>query len=85
MGTTTLLLVLAGVALGDVIPNTEVERQNAVFQELWDRDFVWQFDDLPLNGGVDSIRIPYSGYIYPDKQGGTIQSLRKYDRAFNGG
>jgi hypothetical protein len=85
MGMTTFLLVLAGVALGDVIPKAEVEKQNATFQELWKRDFVWEFDDLPLDGGVDTVRIPYSGYIYPDKQGGTIESLKKYDRAFHGG
>ncbi len=82
---TTFLLVLASVALGDVIPSSEVERQNATFQQLWQQDFDWKFDDLPLSGGVDSVRIPYSGYIYPDKQGGTVDPLKKYDRAFNGG
>jgi len=85
MGTATILLVLAGVALGEVIPSAEVEKQNSTYQELWETAFVWKFDDLPLNGGVPSERIPYSGYIYPDKQGGTTHSLRKYDRAFNGG
>ena len=29
--------------------------------------------------------MPYSGYIYPDTAGGTVRSLSKYDRAFNGG
>ncbi|HRX82764.1 MAG TPA: hypothetical protein P5307_27045, partial [Pirellulaceae bacterium] len=85
MSTATILLILAGASLGEVIPTTEVEKQNAVYQELWETDFTWKFDDLPLDGGVQTQRIPYSGYIYPDTEGGTVQSLRKYDRAFNGG
>ncbi len=85
MGTTTVLMALASVALGDVVPSKEVEKLNSTFQQLWETDFVWKFDDLPLKGGVPSEQIPYSGYIYPDKQGGTTLSLRKYDRAFNGG
>ncbi len=85
MGTATLVLVLAGVTLGDVIPTEVVERQDSTFKELWETDFVWKFDDLPLDGGVESARIPYSGYIYPDTEGGTTYSLSKYDRAYNGG
>jgi hypothetical protein len=85
MSTATILWVLTGVALGEVVPSEDVELQNSTYQKLWETDFVWMFDDLPLKGGVPSERTPYSGYIYPDKQGGTIQSLRKYDRAFNGG
>ncbi|HUG68919.1 MAG TPA: hypothetical protein VMM76_14315 [Pirellulaceae bacterium] len=85
MVTTTFLLALAGTLVGEATPTTEVERQNSTYRELWETDFVWKFDDLPLAGGVDSARIPYSGYIYPDKQGGTVVPLRKYDRAFNGG
>lgn len=85
MATATILLVLTGIAWGDGMPSEALEKQNAIFRELWERDFVWKFDELPLQGGVTSERIPYSGYIYPDKQGGTIQPLRKYDRAFNNG
>lgn len=85
MATATVVLVLAGIALGEVIPSEEVEKQDSTFKELWETDFVWKFDDLPLNGGVESYRIPYSGYIYPDTEGGTTHSLRKYDMAFNGG
>lgn len=84
MGTATILLALAGVACGEVIPSAEIEKQNTTYQELWEADFVWKFDDLPLNGGVDTARIPYSGYIYTDVDGGTIHSLKKYDQAFNG-
>ena len=44
---------------------------------------MWKFDDLPLKGSVPEARIPYSGYIYLDKEGGTSNVLRKYDRAVN--
>ncbi|MEO8493676.1 MAG: hypothetical protein ABI614_01295 [Planctomycetota bacterium] len=81
----TILLTLTGVALGEVIPGREVEKQNSTFKALWETDFVWKFDDLPLKGGVRTEQIPYSGYIYPDTQGGTVLSLKKYDRAFNAG
>ena len=85
MLTATILMALTGAALGEVIPSAEVEKQNSTYRELWATDFVWKFDDLPLKGGVPNERIPYSGYIYPDNEGGTVHSLRKYDRAFNGG
>lgn len=45
----------------------------------------WRFDALPSDGTLDKDRLPYSGYIYPDKQGGTGVVLRKYDRAFHRG
>jgi Transglutaminase elicitor len=85
MSTATILLALAGVVLGEAVPSEEVKKQDWAYQDLWNKDFVWKFDDLPLKGGVETERIPYSGYIYPDKKGGTIGALRKYDRAFNGG
>jgi hypothetical protein len=68
--------------MGAGIKDTEVEQQNAVFQRLWNDDFVWRFDDLPAKGGVPKTRVPYSGHIYLDKDGGTAAALRVYDRAF---
>ncbi|MCA9119987.1 MAG: hypothetical protein H6822_29525 [Planctomycetaceae bacterium] len=85
MSTATVVLILAAAATSGVIPTAEVEKQNTVFQNLWETEFRWEFDKLPLNGGVESARVPYSGYIYPDTEGGTVHSLQKYDRAFNGG
>lgn len=71
--------------LGAIIPQRDIEHQNEVFQRLWGTDFVWKFDDLPTKGGVQEERIPYSGSIYLDRNGGTVSAMRTYDRAFHGG
>lgn len=76
MSTATVVLILAAAATSGVIPTAEVEKQNTVFQNLWETEFRWEFDKLPLNGGVESARVPYSGYIYPDTEGGTVHSLQ---------
>jgi hypothetical protein len=34
---------------------------------------------------VAQYRLPYSGYIYPDRNGGTVASMQKYDQAFHSG
>lgn len=84
MGTSPLMFALiAAAGLGDTIAKDEVEKQETVFAELWNDDFVWKFADLPSQGGVPKDRIPYSGFIYLDKQGGTAGVLRKYDVAIN--
>jgi hypothetical protein len=70
---------------GATTPKTVVEKQNRVFEQFWGTDFVWKFDDLPTTGTVPNFRVPYSGYIYPDRGGGTSNVLRKYDLAFHGG
>ena len=46
---------------------------------------VWKFDELPEKGKVAADRVPYSGYIYLDTQGGTASALRKYDYAYHDG
>ena len=76
---------LGAASLGGAIPTADVQEQNAIFQRYWGTDFVWKFDALPTKGGVPEERVPYSGGIYLDKYGGTVSSLRKYDRAFHGG
>ncbi len=73
------------VAIGASIPVAEVQKQNQVFKDLWQADFVWEYSALPEKGGVEEWRVPYSGHIYPDTSGGTQSALRKYDRAYNGG
>ena len=87
--TLALLLAAIGLSAGPAsatyLSRTDVKHQNAVFQQWWEDDFVWKFDDLPLKGKVESERMPYAGYIYPDKTGGCASPLRKYDRAFNWG
>ncbi len=82
----TLFVALTALAaLGAPISNAEIEKQNKIFEQLWETKFTWEYDQLPEKGGVEEWRVPYSGYIYPDTAGGTQSALRKYDRAFNGG
>ncbi len=93
MSTSALILVLAIVvnspvdvsAWGGAIKQDEIDYQNQNFMNWWDTDLVWKFDELPTKGGVQKFRIPYSGCDYPDRAGGTMEVLRKYDRAFNRG
>lgn len=87
----TLALLLAAVAMipspvaAGYLTRADVQHQNEIFKQWWDDDFQWQFDELPLKGKVEKNRMPYAGYIYPDKTGGCANVLRKYDRAFNWG
>lgn len=86
MGFTVVCALLLGTtAAGSIIPPQDVQKQNQVFRRYWGTDFEWRFDALPASGSVPSHQIPYSGYIYPDNYGGTITSMRKYDRAFHMG
>jgi hypothetical protein len=85
MVTSALALVIAASSMGATIPGQIVERQNSVFQEFWGTDFVWKFDDLPEKSSIPEFRVPYSGYIYLDTNGGTINAMRKYDQAFHRG
>jgi len=86
MGTTVWMALWMGVtSLGAPIAQTDIQEQNKTFQRFWGTDFVWKFDDLPVKGGVEGERVPYSGAIYLDKYGGTVSAMRKYDRAFHGG
>lgn len=93
MGTSALTLVLAIVVNGPAqtsadsraIEQDEFDYQNQNFQDWWDTELVWKFDDLPEKGSVPKFRVPYSGNDYTDRSGGTMDVMRKYDAAFNGG
>ncbi|HJN07835.1 MAG TPA: hypothetical protein QF564_04035 [Pirellulaceae bacterium] len=85
MGTSVLVAAIALSTVGQSINQADIKTQNEVFQRLWGTEFSWTFADLPEKGGVKSFRVPYSGHIYPDTQGGTIEVMRKYDRAFHRG
>lgn len=89
MGASVVVLALTlSVSIGQnsqSIKQEEVDYQNEVFLRWWESDLAWKFDDLPLEGQVPDYRVPYSGHDYPDRAGGTIDVLRKYDRAFNAG
>ena len=83
MVSAVFFVVLAAAATGAEIEEEERELQTSVFAELWNEDFEWRFDRLPAKGSVPKDRIPYSGHIYLDKDGGTANVMRKYDQAVN--
>ena len=85
MGTSVLVAAIALATVGQSINQADIKTQDQVFQQLWGTPFSWKFDDLPEKGGVEEFRVPYSGHIYPDTAGGTIEVMRKYDRAFHRG
>lgn len=82
---TLALTVTVSLGQSGPIKAEEVEYQNQVFQQWWETDLVWNFDALPEKGSVPSHRLPYSGHDYPDRAGGTIDALRRYDMAFHRG
>lgn len=83
---TLLLTALASApAWAGYIARSEVKEQNEHFQQWWETKLEWKAEKLPVKGRVPSYRMPYAGYIYPDKAGGCINVLGKYDRAFNWG
>ena len=79
-----LAALVAFSAVGQSLSEKAIEKQDTAFEKWWGTEFVWKFDELPTEASVPKIRLPYSGYIYPDTGGGTISALRKYDQAFNG-
>jgi hypothetical protein len=78
-----LFLALVAIAPGADMDKEERELQTSVFSGLWNEDFEWKLERLPLKGGVPEDRIPYSGHIYLDKNGGTARVMSKYDEAVN--
>src|SRR5438270_8687663 len=67
------------------IRKDELEQQQQSFKQWWGDDLVMKFADLPAEGKVPEFRVPYSGHDYPDRAGGTIFALSKYDQAFHRG
>ena len=63
----------------------ELEQQKQAFKQWWGDDFVTKLTDLPAEGKVPDFRVPYAGHDYPDRGGGTVNSLFKYDQAFHRG
>ena len=78
-------VVIAAASIGTNVSEDDRAFQERVFQHFWGTEFEWKFAALPEKGGVPRVRLPYSGYIYPDTEGGTRRVLRKYDRAFHAG
>jgi len=67
------------------IQRKELDYQLEVYKTYWGVELERRLDQLPTDGAVPEYRIPYSGHDYPDKAGGTMNALRKYDAAFNNG
>jgi len=67
---------------GGGINSKELQEQKEVYKQLWDADLVVKLADMPATGSVPDFRVPYSGHDYPDKAGGTLNAMVKYDRAF---
>ncbi len=70
---------------GQSLSPQEIDQQNQNFRRYWHEDLVWKFSELPEKGQVPEYRIPYSGCIYLDRNGGTVNALKKYDQAFTPG
>jgi hypothetical protein len=64
---------------------SELEYQKQAFKQWWGNDLVTKLADLPTEGATPGFRTPYSGHDYPDRGGGTLGAMRKYDAAFNRG
>lgn len=81
-----LVVVAASAAAhAGYITRSEIKEQTDNFKQWWDTDLEWRVKELPAKGKVPKERMPYAGYIYPDKQGGCGYVLNKWDRAFNWG
>jgi hypothetical protein len=65
------------------IRKDELEYQQEAFQHWWGQPLNLKLADLPAEGKVPDFRVPYAGHDYPDRGGGTVVALMKYDRAFN--
>ncbi|HMC10303.1 MAG TPA: hypothetical protein VKH44_03400, partial [Pirellulaceae bacterium] len=63
----------------------ELEQQQQAFKQWWGDDLALKLADLPAEGKVPEYRVPYCGHDYPDRAGGTINALSKYDQAFHRG
>ena len=85
----SLVIALAATGQAEVSyrPGTinpeELSYQQEAFKQWWGTDLITKIDELPKEGIVPTFRVPYSGHDYPDRSGGTIGAMLKYDRAFN--
>jgi hypothetical protein len=65
------------------IRKDELDQQQESFKQWWGDDLLVKLSDLPAEGKVPEFRVPYSGHDYPDRAGGTINALFKYDQAYH--
>ena len=67
------------------IRKDELDYQKESFQHWWGTELNFKLAELPVEGKVPDFRVPYAGHDYPDRGGGTVMAMQKYDRAFNRG
>src|SRR6266436_5941676 len=67
------------------IKKDELDYQQQAFKQWWGDELALKLSDLPVEGKVPDFRLPYSGHDYPDRAGGTMNALSKYDQAFHRG
>jgi hypothetical protein len=67
------------------IKKDELEQQQQAFKQWWGDEYVTKLSELPAEGKVPDFRVPYAGHDYPDRGGGTVNAMSKYDRAFHRG
>jgi Transglutaminase elicitor len=67
------------------IQKDELEYQQQAFKQWWNDELVLRLADLPAEGKVPDFRMPYAGHDYPDRGGGTLNAMHKYDQAFHRG
>jgi hypothetical protein len=65
------------------IKKDELEQQQQAFKQWWGEELKLKLADLPAEGKVPDFRVPYAGHDYPDRAGGTVNALYKYDQAFH--
>lgn len=79
------VLAAVGQYSSSPIPSSELDYQQRCFKQWWGHELNLKFADLPKEGKVAEERVPYSGFDYPDRAGGTVQAMSKYDQAFHSG
>jgi hypothetical protein len=67
------------------IKKDELEYQQQAFKQWWGDDYETKLSELPAEGKCPDFRVPYAGHDYPDRGGGTVGAMWKYDQAFHRG
>ena len=80
-----IVIAICAPAPAAPVKKEESDYQNQTFKNWWETELVWKAEDLPKQGVVPKYRVPYSGHDYPDRAGGTLTAMKKYDAAFNRG
>lgn len=77
------VIAAVGQSSPNPIPKDELTYQKQIFEQWWGQELQLTLADLPTDGKVADVRVPYSGFDYPDRGGGTMPAMMKYDRAFH--